>query len=372
MLLHLRVSSLMMSSPLGLQSAEHGLTIEGEKLMFLGALVCGLLACTTTLLLTLYSILGTAADDLMEALVQREAACLEKFQTFPQDCQQGLFGGPGGYRPTKEAKLSVLQDFLKIRPHIIPRDEKVLAGVVWHNDLHMDNVFVDTEDPSQITSIIDWQAVPIYPMFLIAHHPSLIEYEGPRLHGFVQPTLPENFTTLDPEAQKAAKKLFVAQSLWLTYEIEVQRAAPQLLRTFRHRETLPGQVLGMIGSIYDDGEPYMQSLLADITKEHVWKEVVGEDESGDPSVLCPLRYSEQDLAKQKREYAKWEKDVARKTRVLDEIGVYYGWNGAVSPRDYDELTRRLAAAKQKFLVRESRNKQERALWEKIWPFQDPL
>jgi hypothetical protein len=34
----------MMSSPLGLQSAEHGLTIEGEKLMSLGALVCDLLA----------------------------------------------------------------------------------------------------------------------------------------------------------------------------------------------------------------------------------------------------------------------------------------------------------------------------------------
>lgn len=253
MLLYLRVSSLMMSSPLGLRLAEHGLTIEEEKLMFLGALVCALLPFTTTLLLTLYSILGTSADNLMKALVQREAACLEKFPTFPQECQQGLFGGPGGYHPTKEAKLSVLQDFLKILPYIIPRDEKALAGVIWHNYLHMDNISVNTEDPSQITSIIDWQAVPIYPMFLIAHHPSLVEYEGPRLNGFVQPTLPENLKTLDPEAQKAAKNLFLAQSLWLTYEIEVQRAAPQLLHTFRHRETLPGQILGMIGSIYDDG-----------------------------------------------------------------------------------------------------------------------
>lgn len=278
--------------------------------------------------------------------------------------------GPGGYHPTKEAKRSVLQDFLKIRPHIIPRHEKILAGVIWHNDLHMDNIFVDTNNPPQITGIIDWQAVPIYPMFLVAHHPSLIEYEGPRLNGFVQPTLPENFETLDPEARKAAKDLFLAQSLWLTYEIEVKRAAPQLLRTFRHRETLPGQILGMIGSIYDDGEPYVQTLLADITKEDVWKEVVGENENGDPGVMCPLRYSEQDLAKQKMEYEKWERDVERKTRVLDEIGVYYGWNGAVSPRDY-EVVSRLAAAKQRFLDRESTNEEEKALWERVWPFQDP-
>jgi hypothetical protein len=40
----------------------------------------------------------------MKALVQRELACLNKFSEFPRDCQQGIFNGPGGYRPTKEAK----------------------------------------------------------------------------------------------------------------------------------------------------------------------------------------------------------------------------------------------------------------------------
>jgi hypothetical protein len=44
----------------------------------------------------------------MKALVQRELACLNKFSEFPRDCQQGIFNGPGGYRPTKEAKVSVL------------------------------------------------------------------------------------------------------------------------------------------------------------------------------------------------------------------------------------------------------------------------
>jgi hypothetical protein len=75
-------------------------------------------------------ILGTSADDLLKALVQREAACVEKFATFLQECQQGLFGGPGGYHPSIEAKMSVLQDFLNILPHIMPRVEKILAGVI--------------------------------------------------------------------------------------------------------------------------------------------------------------------------------------------------------------------------------------------------
>lgn len=326
----------------------------------------------TRIQLTLDLLLGTSAENVVKALVQREIACLEKFPSFPRDTQQGIFGGPGGYHPTKEAKLSVLRDFLKICPHLLPEEEKLSTGVLWHNDLHMHNIFVDSENPSQITSIIDWQGTPIYPMFLICHHPSLIEYEGPELDGFSQPALPENIRTLDPEAKKAAKDLFLSQSLWLAYEIEVQKAAPELLHTFRHRDTLPGQILGMIGSTYDDGEPYVQSLLVDITEEHAWKQLVGVDENDNPSVLCPLKYSEQDVAKFKTEYAKWEKDIERKTRVLEEIGVYTGWNGAVSPHDYNEVVRRLAVAKQNFLDRESANEEERAMWEKVWPFEDSV
>ncbi|KAJ5950235.1 Aminoglycoside phosphotransferase [Penicillium vulpinum] len=76
------------------------------------------------------------------------------------------------------------------------------------------------------------------------------------------------------------------------------------------------------------------------------------------------------MAKFKAEYAKWEKDIERKTQVLEEIGVYVGWNGAVSPHDFNEVVRRLAAAKQGFLNRESANKQEGAIWEDAWLFQE--
>lgn len=50
--------------------------------------------------------------------------------------------------------------------------------------------------------------------------------------------------------------------------------------------------------------------------------MVGEDENGNPSVPCSLIYSEEDMVKQRMEYAMWKKDVGRNTRVLDEIGVY--------------------------------------------------
>lgn len=57
---------------------------------------------------------------------------------------------------------------------------------------------------------------------------------------------------------------------------------------------------------------------------------------------------------------------------MDEMGAYPGWNGAVSPNEYDEVARRLSVAKQNFLLRESADEQESVSWEKVWPFRDAI
>ncbi|KAE8150026.1 hypothetical protein BDV25DRAFT_129895 [Aspergillus avenaceus] len=309
-------------------------------------------------------------DNTFKALAMRELACVNTFSRFPRDGQQGIFYGPGGYHPTKQAKVSVLQDFLNIYQHILPKDNELNTGIIWHNDLHTDNILVDEKDPTKITSIIDWQAVPIYPMFLIAHHPSLIEYDGPRPERFIQPSLPKDFEELNPQGKKAAKELYLSQTFWLYYETQVYKQAPDLFQAFQYQETLPSELLSLVGSIFDDGEPHFQKLLADVASDDVWKQFVGEDSHGNPRVPCPLHYTEHDLAKQSEKYAKWERDVERKARVIDEVGVYTGWNGAVSPGDYDEVVRRLHHAKKRFLDRESRTPEERMLWENVWPFED--
>jgi hypothetical protein len=133
---------------------------------------------------------------------------------------------------------------------------------------------------------------------------------------------------------------------------------------------LQSEILSLIGSIFDDGEPHVQKLLADLTRDDVWKQLVGEDDHGNLRVPCPLDYTQHDLDKQDEEYAKWERDVERKARVLDEIGVYTGWNGAVSPGDYDEVVRRVELARKRFLDRESTTPEERVMWEKAWTFED--
>ncbi|KAF1956274.1 kinase-like protein [Byssothecium circinans] len=312
----------------------------------------------------------TSAEDVLDAIMKREVACLDAFSEFPQDRQQGIFNGPGGFHPSKASKMAVIRDYSRILPLIVPKDEAYTASVLWHNDLHSDNIFVNENNPTQITGIIDWQAVHLSPAFLHVHYPSLIEYDGKILEVFETPKLPSNFADLDPVAQANARNLHTAQSIWGLYQIFIQKEAPDLLRVLRYRDTLPCQIMTLIGSIFDDGEAYIQSLLSQLAEPDVRKTVVKASGQEAVQVPCPLVYSDRELSKQKDELARWEKDIERKAQVIEEVGAYTGWDGAVSPEEYGMVSEELEKAKEKFLDAESNTPEEREQWANVWPFKD--
>jgi hypothetical protein len=313
---------------------------------------------------------GASAKDVLTAIMDREIACLNTFSEFPVDRQQGIFNGPGGYHPSKACKMVTIQDYSQVLPYIVPKDGPYVASMLWHNDLHSDNIFVNEENPTEITSIVDWQGVHLSPAFLHVHYPSLIEYDGPILEGLKLPQLPSNFAELEPIAKENARSLHTAQSIWGLYQMFVQKQAPDLLRVFRYRDTLPCQIMSLIGSVFDDGEAYIRSLLSQLAEPVTWKTVIKNNVQEAAEVPCPLRYSDSELAKQQEELAKWELDIERKARVIKEVGAYTGWNGAVSPEEYSIMSEKLEKAKKSFLDVESKSPQEREQWASAWPFKD--
>ena len=118
---------------------------------------------------------------------------------------QGLFYGPGQYRPTSTPKLLALTNYLKVAHHILPKEASFRASTMWHGDLHTGNIFVNPEKPTEIVSIIDWQSVHLSPLFLQARHPALIEFNGPIPKDFNRIELPENFDKLSPNKKKRCK-----------------------------------------------------------------------------------------------------------------------------------------------------------------------
>ncbi|CAG7974253.1 unnamed protein product [Penicillium nalgiovense] len=125
----------------------------------------------------------TSIEDYVSARAIREIPCLQTFSEFLRP--QGLFYGPGQYQHTTQQKQAALQNISK--------------PVLWHPDLHGDNIFVNSDQPTEIISIIDWQAVDLSPLFLQARHPALIDFKGPIPEGLKRIRLPDNFDDLSLE-----------------------------------------------------------------------------------------------------------------------------------------------------------------------------
>lgn len=71
------------------------------------------------------------------------------------------------------------------------RIQQLSAPLLLHPDLHSRNIFVDSEDPTQITALIDWQSTSLEPIFsyasvtpdLCTHPGSSEDVFGPSDHG---------------------------------------------------------------------------------------------------------------------------------------------------------------------------------------------
>ncbi|KAF2272167.1 phosphotransferase enzyme family protein [Westerdykella ornata] len=270
----------------------------------------------------------------------RELACINKSSSFPG--QHGLFGGPNQYRPSKALKIRVLQDYLKVATQILPDDANLSKPTLWHSDLHIDNIFVDPSQPTRIVNIIDWQAVNISPLFLQACHPSLIEFEGPIPEGSDPTELPDNFDDMSEEEQLQAKNLRAAQSLYKLYEIIMLRQCPEIADALQFRASLRGQITGLAGSIFCDGEPIVLGMLIRLQAE----------------------------TQQQRLEASWSAGVELMHEILTEIGAYQGWDGWVNHSNYPVYKERLARCREDFLNRFARTEEERSQWIQAWPFED--
>lgn len=153
---------------------------------------------------------------------------------------------------------------MKVYKYILPRIEPTHHPVLWHPDLHTNNIFVDPEDPAKITGIIDWQCAHLAPMFLQVRHPALLDFDGPLPESFKLPKLPHNCDQLTPQEQQDAQKLRSAQKLYCLYEIELLRQCREAGNALRGRDTVLTRIHGLVGSLFTDGEPIVLGYLMEV------------------------------------------------------------------------------------------------------------
>ncbi|KAL8993124.1 MAG: hypothetical protein Q9188_007406, partial [Gyalolechia gomerana] len=281
----------------------------------------------------------------------------------------GIFGGPGCYQPSVTGKLAALQDYVKVARYLPPKDPTVTAAILWHDDLHAGNIFVNPDDPTNILCIIDWQSSHISPLFRHAIRPDFLNFEGPKpLLGMAgdarkPPELPSNFRELSHKEQRAAEALVRQQSLYKMYEIYSAKENPSVSKALIHRETLRCQLIDSAVVTSYHMEPYVKTRLTEIVD--AWEQIVGPE--GPP---CPLHYSEDERKIQAEEMTKWLDSCALLDAVMDSLGVATGWDGAVSCDQYLETREKLQTLRKEFLDHMAKDDEERAQWVKVWPYDD--
>lgn len=133
---------------------------------------------------------GSSTLDYRRAVGSREIQALDQIKSFPR--LDVMICGPKLYVLTKDKKLSALQASQALLPFILPQQPEHQFGYLWHNDLHDENIFVDPQNPTTITGIIDWQSTQIVPLYDHILEPSFLDYSGPELdNALTRPELPQ-------------------------------------------------------------------------------------------------------------------------------------------------------------------------------------
>ncbi|KAJ5941369.1 phosphotransferase enzyme family protein [Penicillium verrucosum] len=123
--------------------------------------------------------------------------------------------------------VTLLEKYVDVSPYLIPdpNDKTSASNVLWHPDLHLDNVFVDP-NTCQITRVVDWQSACVAPLFYQSTVPRLCRHPRPVREGWAIPERPEDFENLSQDEQKKIDDDLESETIHKYYEAQVYKRAP--------------------------------------------------------------------------------------------------------------------------------------------------
>lgn len=158
---------------------------------------------------------GNTAPEYFQAITKRELLCIRQVDKLPRSIL--TLCGPGLHKSSRTRKEQAVMCYFDILTNLLPQDPTLLRPSLTHPDFHMENIFVNPDNPSEITAILDWSSTEIAPLVIQAKPLEMIEYEGPQLEGLERPKLPADLTARPDEEQSWARILYLQQSLVALY-----------------------------------------------------------------------------------------------------------------------------------------------------------
>lgn len=126
-----------------------------------------------------------------------------------------------------EDAIDLLDKYEQVASLLVPASdgESSATMILWHPDLHLDNVFVDPVS-HKITGIVDWQTAAVAPLFYQSGvHRAFRHYKTVR-EGWIMQGKSENFDSLGTDEQKQIDRDLESETIHKYYELQTMRRAP--------------------------------------------------------------------------------------------------------------------------------------------------
>lgn len=302
---------------------------------------------------------GASLTQHLQTVRTREVKAI---QSLKPPKQIALFCGPKLYRPDKEKKTTALEWYQQVVDALIPQDTAITRPCLWHNDLHDDNVFVDPRDPEKISGIIDWQSCPISPLFNHNPDPAFLDWDGLEPETLDLAPMPR-LSGLSPEERSAAVHEYTMQNVLIAWRKLMLSKNPDLYRAVEFRKTAAYGLMFLAHRMFEYGEAHFQSLMVDL--KDTWADLPAVTND----IPFPYDFSEEDLERIKLDSDSAVAGTELVAEVKERMGDLWPDKGFIEHEQYDECKAALHEIKAQILEQLAETDEERAEYERYWPFQ---
>lgn len=296
----------------------------------------------------------------MRAVGERELLWLKQYGAprYPRDPLYKAFYD--GQKVDPQLQISFLEDYLKIAPLMVPKQDDLNAPCFRHPDLSPNNIFVS--ESGEITGVIDWQHATILPIFLQAKVPRHFQNYGDEdSENFRDPELPSNFKSMtEDEKQEEMERYRRRQVHYFYIGFTSKLNKPHFHAMGKYHLVLRNQLFDIAGRPWEGDNTSLQAQLIK-TLEH-WADF---DEDGLPPP--PIGYSETDITSCLDRDSKQKSADAQMEQIRGFIGVNIdGW----VPLDTFDTAKEKSNILKNEMLQSAENEDERRDFLENWPLQD--
>ncbi|KAF5846450.1 hypothetical protein GGP41_003882 [Bipolaris sorokiniana] len=259
------------------------------------------------------------------AIGQRKIVCINQLSELPKS--PITLCGPGTYQPMKEKKVKALHCYLDLIKQTLAEDQTISSAHLWHDDLHVANIFVDSAEPTKVVGLIDWQSAEISPLYFHARQPQIINY----------------------------------QSLCLLYHTLINHQNPRIYAALQFQNTEKYLFLLLARNLLIDGEALYLARIAEL--EPTWNVFSGKGDSN-----YPFAFSDKEREELKADAEGAIQGMEAMSSIRESLGDLLPEKGIVKPDNYEKAPDALSQMKDQVISAFVTNAKKRKAWEKASPF----